>query len=259
MTTPDWSATSADYARHRQGFPPRFFELIEREGLFAPRMRVLDLGTGTGVVARELAARGADVLGLDPAPGQVAAARALAQGLPARFEEGLAERTGQPAAAYDLVVAAQAWHWFDRGLAAAEAHRVLKPGGALLICHYDWLPLPGSVVHATEFLIEAHNPRWRMGRGTGFYPTWAGDLSLAGFTRLAFAGFDHEAVYSRDDWRGRIRASAGVGGAMGGDAVARLDAELAAMLDQRFPEDPLRVPHRVFAVWGFRPGAVGQE
>jgi SAM-dependent methyltransferase len=256
MSETGWSATSTDYAKHRQGFPPRFYDLISREGLIAPDLSVLDIGTGTGVVARALAARGAEVLGLDAAPGQVAAARSLAEaeGLARlRFEEGLAERTGQPEAAFDLVVAAQCWHWFDRGLAAAEAWRVLKPGGALLICHHDWLPLPGSVAHATEFLIEAHNPRWRMGRGTGFYPAWASDLTLAGFTGLAFAGFDHDAVYPREAWRGRIRASAGVGVALDEAAVARFDAELAALLDARFPQEPLRVPHRVFAIWARRP------
>ncbi len=256
MTNPDWSLTSADYARHRQGFPPRFFDLLAREGLLRDGATVLDLGTGTGTLARGLAARGAAVLGLDPAPGQIAAARRLAaeEGLAdrARFEEGLAERTGQPGEGFDLVIAGQCWHWFDRGLAAAEAGRVLKPGGAVVICHYDWLPLPGSVAHATEWLIEAHNPRWRMGNGTGFYPAWAGDLSLAGFRDIGFAGFDHEALYSREDWRGRVRASAGVGGALGGDAVARFDAELAALLDQRFGPDPLVVPHRIFAIWGYR-------
>jgi SAM-dependent methyltransferase len=255
MTAPAWSNTSEDYARHRQGFPSRFYAMVAERGLFAPGMRVLDLGTGTGTVARSLAAMGGEVLGLDPAPGQIAAARALAaeQGVTVRFEEGLAERTGQPGAAFDLVVAAQCWHWFDRGLAAAEARRVLKPGGVLLICHFDWLPLPGSVAHASEFLIEAHNPRWPMARTTGFYPAWAADLALSGFDSLEFAGFDHEAAYSHADWRGRIRASAGVGGALAGPAVERFDAEHAALLAARFPAEPLRVPHRVFAIWGRRP------
>ncbi len=254
MSNPDWSCTSTDYAKHRQGFPPRFYDMIAREGLFAPGMRVLDLGTGTGTVARALASRGGDVLGLDAAPGQIAAARSLAaaEGASLRFEEGLAERTGQPDASFDLVVAAQCWHWFDRGLAATEARRILKPGGVLLICHYDWLPLPGSVAHASEFLIEAHNPRWRMGRTTGFYPQWGNDLSLARFTRLAFAGFDHEAVYARADWLGRIRASGGIGGGLEPKAVARFDTEHAALLDARFPAEPLTVPHRVFAIWGWR-------
>lgn len=255
MSNPDWSQTSSDYAKHRLGFPDRFYDMIAGENLFVPGMYVLDVGTGTGTVARALARRGGNVLGLDPAPRQIATARDLAEreGLSARFEEGKAESTGLPASSFDLVVAAQCWHWFDRGLAAAEAKRVLKPGGALLICHYDWLPLPGSVAHATEFLIEAHNPRWRMGRGSGFYPGWASDLALAGFERLAFAGFDHEALYARDDWRGRVRASAGVGGALDDDAVARFDADLSALLAQRFPGEPLRVPHRTFAIWAFRP------
>ena len=42
--------------------------------------------------------------------------------------------------------------------AALEARRLLAPSGRLVIAHFDWLPLPGNVVEATEALIKAHNP-----------------------------------------------------------------------------------------------------
>lgn len=256
---PDWGATSADYARHRGGFPDRFYDRLFAEGLVQRGDRVLDLGTGTGTVARALAARGvAEALGLDPAPGQVAEAERLAraEGVAsvARFRVGSAEATGEPDAARDVVVAAQAWHWFDRARAAAEARRVLRPGGLLLIAHHDWLPLPGTVAHASEYLIEAHNPAWAMGGGDGFHGAWAGDLWRGGFRDLAFFGFDHDAAYSHEAWRGRIRASAGVGAALPPEAVAAFDAAHARLLAERFPADPLRVPHRVFAIHARAPG-----
>lgn len=264
---PDWGATSADYARHRQGFPDAFYDRLEAAGLLRPGIAALDLGTGTGTVARALARRGAGrVLGLDPAPAQIEAARRLLaeegaaeEGLAAavEFRLGRAEETGAPDAAFDLVVAGQCWHWFDRPRAAAEARRVLRPGrGVLLICHYDWIPLPGSVAHATEYLIEAHSPRWRGGRGTGFHPAWAADLALGGFTGIAFLGFDHAAAYTHADWRGRVRASAGIGGTLDAAGVAGFDAAHARLLADRFPQEPLTVPHRVFAIWGFA-GAAG--
>jgi len=71
----DWSRTSADYATHRPGPPPRLFEVLAALGIGVPGQRLLDLGTGTGLVAREFARRGAIVSGIDVAPGQASAQR----------------------------------------------------------------------------------------------------------------------------------------------------------------------------------------
>lgn len=46
----DFGRTAEDYARHRQGFPPRFFEILEARGVVHPDDRVVDLGTGTGTL-----------------------------------------------------------------------------------------------------------------------------------------------------------------------------------------------------------------
>lgn len=66
--------------------------------------------------------------------------------------------------------------------------------------------------------------------------------------------FDVEAPYTHEGWRGRIRASAGVAASLPKYGVRRFDRELGSLLDSRFPEDPLGVPHRVWAVVCSAPG-----
>ena len=79
-------------------------------------------------------------------------------------------------AALTLSRAGTCWHWFERSRAAEEAKRVLRPNGVLVIAHFDWLPLPGSVVEAAEALILAHNPAWTMAGGCGIHWRWFADL-----------------------------------------------------------------------------------
>lgn len=242
MSDVDFGKTATDYARHRAGFPPL---LVERLGELA-RGRALDLGTGTGTLARLLAAKGCRVIALDPSRDMLAQARRLAPTL-----DHLAARAEQVPlrdGSLDLVTAGQCWHWFDRPAAAREARRLLRPGGALVIAHHDWIPLPGNLVEAMEALVLAHNPAWRGAGTTGLYPAWLKDAALAGFVGLETFSVDVPAVYTHESWRGRVRACAGVGASLPPEAVARFDAEHAALLRARFPAEPLEVPHRLWAL-----------
>ena len=67
----DWGRTSSDYAAHRPGPPPSYYERLAALGVGTPGQRLLDLATGTGLVARSFAARGCHVAGCDIAPEQV--------------------------------------------------------------------------------------------------------------------------------------------------------------------------------------------
>jgi hypothetical protein len=129
------------------------------------------------------------------------------------------------------------------------------PDGALVICYFDWLPLPGNVVAATEALILEHNPEWPLAGGLGMYPLWTLDVAEAGFRRLETFSFDVDVSYSHEAWRGRIRASAGVAASLPPDAVADFDGELAGLLDEDFPGEPLAIPHRVWALVARAPTA----
>lgn len=254
MNPIDFGKTAQDYGKHRAGFPLEFFARVAPYGIGVPGQRVLDLGTGTGTLARHFALHGCRVTGLDPAEPMLAQARALDEtiGAAVTYLAARAEQTGLPDAAFDVVCAGQCWHWFDRPSAAREAHRLLRPGGVLLIAHFDWLPLPGSVVEATERLILAHNPRWRLSGGNGIYPAWFADLSGAGLRGIESFSFDLDVPYSHEAWRGRVRASAGIAASLPPNAVDAFDREHAACLARDFPRDPLAVPHRVFAVLGRR-------
>ena len=232
------------------GFPDALYARLAQLGVGLPGQRVLDLGTGTGTLARGVALRGCIVTGLDPATALLDEARRLDQeaGVGIEYVIARAEHTDLPDAAFDVVSAGQCWHWIKRDAAAREARRLLRPGGRLLITHYDWIPLPGNVVEATEQLIQKHNPEWKLGGGTGIYPRWPADVAIAGFTAIETFTFDEPAIYSHEAWRGRIRASAGVAATLPPDKVAAFGQELSALLSNRFPEDPLAVPHRVFAL-----------
>jgi SAM-dependent methyltransferase len=245
----DFGKTAGDYGRHRAGFPDEFFERLQASGIIRAGMRALDLGTGTGTIARGLALRGCEVTGLDRSVPLMEQAAELDRGagVVVKYVNAPAEETGLAAAEFDLVTAGQCWHWFDRPRAAAEARRVLKPGGRLVIAHFDWIPLPGNIAEATEKLIEKHNPKWKLGGGLGIHPLWPRDMAVAGFANIETFSFDLDA------WRGRIRASAGVGASLAPEAVAAFDDDLRAMMAERWPADPIPVLHRVFTAIGVAP------
>lgn len=244
----DFGLAAGDYARHRAGFPDRFFERLAVQLDLKPMMRALDIGTGTGTVARGLARLGLTVEAVDPSQPLMDQARTLdnAEGVAVAYQVGKAEALPFPDGRFDVVTAGQCWHWFDRPTAAREAMRVLKPGGMLVHCHFDWLPIAGNMVEATEALIMRYNPAWRADGGTGLHGHNLPDLSAAGFRDIETASFDIDQPYSHQAWRGRIRASAGVKATLDEDGVARFDADHAALLAERFPQDPLLVPHRVW-------------
>jgi hypothetical protein len=77
-------------------------------------------------------------------------------------------------------------------------------------------------------------------------------LTTAGFQDVETFGFDMFVPFSHEAWRGRMRSSNGVGASLSPAEVAAFDADLARILRERFPQEPLLVPHRIWGLIGRR-------
>jgi SAM-dependent methyltransferase len=243
----DWGRTSADYARYRPGPPPSFFARLAAFGVGLPGQRILDLGTGTGVLARRFARQGAVVAGIDVSVGQIGAARDLAaqQGLTIDFHVAGAEATPFADGAFDCLTANQCWLYFDKARAIPEALRLMTPGGVLVTSHFSWLPRLDPVAKASEALILKYNPQWSAADWSGEIPSRVEPV-VPGLAQRALFWYDEEVAFTRETWRGRIRANRGTGAALSEAEVAAFDAEHDALL-RRIAPDGFTVRHRIDA------------
>jgi ubiquinone/menaquinone biosynthesis C-methylase UbiE len=120
------------YARCRPDYPPAAVQYILSHCRLTPGRVLVDVGSGTGISARLLAAHGLRVLGIEPNADMRLQAEAEPWEGPApapTYCDGRAEATGLPDAQADAVLSAQAFHWFAAEPALREFHRILRPGG----------------------------------------------------------------------------------------------------------------------------------
>ncbi|WP_250038122.1 class I SAM-dependent methyltransferase [Paractinoplanes maris] len=196
---------AARYDRARPRYPD---ELIGRIARFAPgHPAVLDVGIGTGIVARQLRVAGCHVLGVEPDPRMAAFARADGFDVEvATFEEW--EPAGR---SFDVVVAGQTWHWVDPVAGAAKAASVVRPGGRLALFWNAGQPSPPAARAFGDVFerLMPDSPMTQAYRGSvsaaqgyaAFLDRAEEGLRATG----AFAGFDRwafewEQVCTRAEW-----------------------------------------------------------
>jgi SAM-dependent methyltransferase len=145
-----FSQQAAGYAKFRPTYPAALFEWLATA---TPENRVaVDVGAGNGQAAQALATRFEQVLALEPSEAQLANAPSWER---VRFQRGAAEATGLPDASADLLVAAQAFHWFDHPAFFAEVKRVVRPGGTLAI----WCYTVAAIAPAVDAIVhELYHP-----------------------------------------------------------------------------------------------------
>jgi SAM-dependent methyltransferase len=120
----------ADYVRYRPSYPAELIEILEDVSGLSSDWVVADVGSGTGISARPFLEYGCTVYGVEPNDAMRVAAEAEYAGEPRfRSVKGTAEATTLGTASVDLIIAAQAFHWFDPMAARREFARILRPPG----------------------------------------------------------------------------------------------------------------------------------
>jgi SAM-dependent methyltransferase len=132
--TERFSNRAGDYRRYRPGYPKAVTDLMRDRCGLKPGAPVADIGAGTGIFSRLLLEAGFEVTAVEPNAEMRAAAEQDLRSFP-RFHSvaAPAEETGLPAASFDAITVAQAFHWFDRVAAQREFRRLLRPDGWVFI------------------------------------------------------------------------------------------------------------------------------
>ncbi|MDO4863923.1 MAG: class I SAM-dependent methyltransferase [Ruminococcus sp.] len=245
----DWGRTSADYAKYRDIYPPLFFDKVAERGLCVRGQRVLDLGTGTGVVPRSMYRYGAEWVGADISENQIEQARILAEsaGMDISFVVSSAEELDFPDGTFDVITACQCFFYFDYDVAVPKLARLLKDGGRLVILFMAWVTADDALAKASEELVLKYNPKWT-GAGYERKPVFIPEVADRYFDVEYAEDYDLPVHFTRESWNGRMKACRGVGASLTPEETAAWEREHMEMLESSAPEEFDILHHAAMAV-----------
>ncbi len=230
----DWGRVASDYARYRDIYPVSFYQKILDLGLCQDGQTVLDLGTGTGVLPRNLYAHGAKWIGSDISEGQIREARRLSTGMAIAYRVQATEDLDFPDNAFDVITACQCFFYFDHERVAPNLHRMLKPNGTLLVLYMAWLPYEDDIAGKSEALVLKYSPAWS-GAGETPHPIHIPDCYRTGFDLVRHEVWRLDVPFTRETWHGRMKACRGVGASLSTAALSAWEADHLSMLSSSAP------------------------
>src|SRR6478672_13220809 len=124
------------YEKFRPPYPPEFFRAVSRRSGLRKEHRLIDLGTGPGLLALGFAPYVGRIVGVDPEPAMLAAAKSAAERASQAFTliAGKTEDLTDDIGRFDVVTIGRALHWMEREPTLARLERLVGPEGAILVC-----------------------------------------------------------------------------------------------------------------------------
>jgi len=244
----DWGNTSKDYAKYRDIYPEEFYQYILHLGLCKDGQKVLDIGTGTGVLPRNMYRYGATWIGTDISENQINEAKILSKeaGMNIDFYACDAKDIDGEKASFDVITACQCIWYLDHKITAPKFADMLKLDGSFLILYMGWLPYEDEIAGKSENLILKYNPNWT-GCGDTVHPVWVPDEYLQFFNIEKQEEFRVDIPFTRDSWHGRMRACRGTAASMSQEELALWEEEHLNMLSEC--PDEFQIKHYISVAW----------
>ena len=234
----DWGRVSSDYAKYRDIYPDAFYQRIISTGLCVKGQKVLDLGTGTGVLPRNLYKYGAKWTGTDISANQIAQAKRLAEegNMDIEFLTVSAEDLDFDDESFDVITACQCFWYFRPETVIPKLAKLLKPKGSLLIMNMAWLPYEDEIAGKSEALVVKYSPKWT-GAGETRHPVKIPAIAYDCFELQFNEVFDLMVPFTRETWNGRMKACRGVGASLSPQEIESWEAENKKLLEETAPEE----------------------
>lgn len=161
-STSRFSDRVENYIKYRPNYPPEVISFLTEKGMLLKSSIVADIGSGTGISAELFLKNGNVVYGVEPNEGmRLAAERLLSDYKNFKSVDASAERTGLESGSVDLIIAGQAFHWFDVEASKAEFRRILKPGGMVGLLWNDRKTEVEGFLKEYEALLQTYSTDYK--------------------------------------------------------------------------------------------------
>lgn len=232
----DWGRTSEDYAKYRDIYPQEFYNRIIKRGLCTNGQKVLDIGTGTGVLPRNMYKYGAEWIGTDISENQIETAKKLSAGMNIQYYATPTEKLDFPDNSFDVITACQCFWYFDHKKVIPDFYRMLKPDGRILVLYMAWLPYEDKIANESEKLILKYNSVWS-GAGETVHPIFIPEIYKEFFELVYHEEYPLKIHFTRESWNGRLKACRGIGASLSAAEINTWEQEHKKLLSETAPPE----------------------
>lgn len=230
----DWGKTSSDYAKFRDIYPAEFYQKIICRNLCISGQSVLDLGTGTGVLPRNMYHYGAKWTASDISENQIEQAKILSKDMDIEYLVVPTEDINFKDNSFDVITACQCFWYFNHEKVMPNLYRMLKPGGRILVLYMAWLPFEDKIAGESENLVLKYNPKWN-GSGETIHPIAIPNCYSEKFDLVYHEEYPIKVSFTRESWNGRMKACRGIGASLTESEIAMWEKEHKKLLDEIAP------------------------